>query len=156
MDANEYTQRLAVAEQILHRKVQDWRDRPAYTDLLPSGTALVGLAGVATVIGFCAAGPIGALVVPDVLHLPILMIAGSASDISLIDYDIWHRHRAEAYATAGIDGVRDPRFGPSWTDRLVKFFGRKPAEAILSRAREDVARRRLGCEALEGGVCRHS
>jgi hypothetical protein len=81
--------------------------------------------------------PCGAWVGPCILHLPSSLSDGLPGT-SRTERDIYHEHRATAYKSAGLAGVRDPRLGPSWADRIVNLLGCKTAEAVISRAKADV------------------
>ncbi len=136
---SEYASRQAAAERIIDSKVAAWRQRPALPQAAKGAAWLAGLLGTAAVVGYAMGGGTGAMLAPAILHLPLLCVAGGASGMSDDEGDIRCGARDAAYRAAGLDGVRDPRLGPTILGRFANFMGRGKAEAVVEQVSADLA-----------------
>ncbi len=140
----DYVLREAAAERLLDRKVETWRAEPGYKAPVKAASTFAGLLGTAAAVGFLTGGPIAAIALPVIPTLPAVFFSAGASGLSDTEQDVREYHRHEAYRATGLEGVRDPRKGPTLIDRLARLLGRTTATAAVDRAQDDIDRRVWG------------
>jgi len=133
--------------------VAAWRQLPALPQAAKGAALLAGLLGTAAIIGYAMGGGTGAMLVPAILHLPLLCVAAGASELSGDENDIRNRARHGAYEAASLKGVRDPRLGPTLLGRLAKLIGRRKAEAVVERVPADLAWGSWGQQPTTASYC---
>jgi hypothetical protein len=130
----DYPLRRNAAERLIDRKVDDWRHEAALPPLCKAAAIFTGILGGAAAVGDAAYGSNGAVFPALLLTIPAMSVAGWVSGMSQDEIDVRHRVRAAAYKEAGLEGIRDPRLGPSLASRLSRFLGVDRAAAVIARA----------------------